>query len=64
MNGTAPSEHDILPYHASPLPEASAVVVFAPHPDDEVFGCGGALALHARAGVSVHVVLLTEGEAG
>jgi len=64
MNGTAPSEHDILPYHASPLPQASAVVVFAPHPDDEVFGCGGALALHARAGVSVHVVLLTEGEAG
>ena len=40
----------------------AATVGAAPH--DWLTGCGGALALHARAGVSVHVVLLTEGEAG
>ncbi|MCL4768976.1 MAG: glycosyltransferase [Burkholderiaceae bacterium] len=55
------SEAEIIPYHASAIPRARAVLVFAPHPDDEVFGCGGALALHAQAGHAVHVVLLTDG---
>ncbi|GAB2743039.1 hypothetical protein GCM10027019_23150 [Melaminivora jejuensis] len=55
------SEADITPYQASPVPAARAVLVFAPHPDDEIFGCGGALALHVRAGHPVHVVLLTDG---
>lgn len=40
---------------------ASAVLVLAPHPDDEVFGCGGAIALHTRAGVPVDVLILTDG---
>lgn len=55
------SEAEIIPYHASAIPHARAVLVFAPHPDDEVFGCGGALALHAQSGHDVHVVLLTDG---
>ena len=38
------------------------MLVFAPHPDDEVFGCGGAIALHAQAGHPVRVVLLTAGD--
>ena len=33
------------------------------HPDDECFGFGGALALAAQAGVEVHVVCLTDGQA-
>ncbi len=44
-----------------PLP-ASAVVV-APHPDDEVLGVGGTLALLRTAGVSVRVVAVSDGEA-
>ena len=36
-------------------------MVLAPHPDDEVFGCGGAIASHVRAGVPLHVVILTDG---
>ena len=40
------------------------VVVFSPHPDDEVIGCGGALAFHVARGDPVHVVHLTGGEAG
>ena len=40
------------------------VLVFAPHPDDEVIGCGGAIAFHARRGDPVHVLQLTGGERG
>lgn len=37
--------------------------VLAPHPDDEVYGCGGLLALWAQAGVQVQVALVTAGQA-
>lgn len=55
------TESDMLPYQAQQLIAAAGVLVLAPHPDDEVFGCGGALAAHAAAGVPVHVVILTNG---
>ncbi|MBK9711668.1 MAG: PIG-L family deacetylase [Kouleothrix sp.] len=38
------------------------VLVIAAHPDDELLGCGGTLALHARAGDHVTVVIACEGE--
>jgi LmbE family N-acetylglucosaminyl deacetylase len=37
------------------------ILVIAPHPDDEVFGCGGTMARHADAGDRVHVVIVTRG---
>jgi LmbE family N-acetylglucosaminyl deacetylase len=40
------------------------VLVLAPHPDDEVIGVGGILALHARQGDRVHVVVAFDGAAG
>ncbi len=65
MHNMQPSEAEIIPYHASPVPPApGGVLVLAPHPDDEVFGCGGALAGHVQAGHKVHVVLLTAGGHG
>ncbi|MGH3719622.1 MAG: PIG-L deacetylase family protein [Pseudonocardiaceae bacterium] len=40
------------------------VLVIAPHPDDEVLGCGGSILLHTAAGRVVHVLYLTSGERG
>jgi LmbE family N-acetylglucosaminyl deacetylase len=40
--------------------EASALV-FAPHPDDEVLGCGGTIARKVEAGATVDIVIMTDG---
>jgi len=37
------------------------VLVVAAHPDDEVLGCGAAMASHALKGDRVHVLILAEG---
>lgn len=37
------------------------VLVMAPHPDDEVFGCGGLIATLCAEGHAPHVVVLTGG---
>jgi LmbE family N-acetylglucosaminyl deacetylase len=37
------------------------ILVVAAHPDDEVLGCGGAMARHALKGDKVKVVILAEG---
>lgn len=36
-------------------------LVIAPHPDDEVLGCGGVIAKHAAEGSEVHVLIVTRG---
>ena len=40
------------------------VLVLAPHPDDETFGCGGTLRMLSESGVLVDVAFLTRGELG
>lgn len=40
-----------------------AILVVAPHPDDESLGCGGLIALAADAGRTVVVAILTDGAA-
>ncbi len=37
------------------------VLVIAAHPDDDVLGCGGAVARHAAAGDTVETVIVAEG---
>ncbi|MFF7196112.1 PIG-L deacetylase family protein [Streptomyces sp. NPDC008079] len=44
------------------LPEAGRVVVVAAHPDDEVLGAGGTMAMLADAGTALTVVSVTDGE--
>ena len=44
--------------------DGSAVtLVIAPHPDDDVLGCGGVIAQKCAAGQAVHVAFLTDGSA-
>lgn len=40
------------------------IIVFAPHPDDDIIGCGGSIAKHASLGREVTTVFMTSGEAG
>jgi LmbE family N-acetylglucosaminyl deacetylase len=44
------------------LADATSVVVFAAHPDDETLGVGGTLAMLAAAGVRLRIVVATDGE--
>ncbi|MBI5259515.1 MAG: PIG-L family deacetylase [Burkholderiales bacterium] len=58
------AEHLLLPYHPLRTLGIGSLLVLAPHPDDEVLGCGGLLALAVAQGVQVRVVVLTDGAAG
>lgn len=55
------SESAFTPYSALSRLDCRAALVFAPHADDEVFGCGGALARHVDAGDRLTVIVLTDG---
>ncbi len=55
-------EPELVPYAPGRL-DGSPILVLAPHPDDEVFGCGGVLALAARTGARIRTVILTDGGA-
>ncbi|MCP4682525.1 MAG: glycosyltransferase [Desulfobacterales bacterium] len=57
------TEEKLIPYKTSNL-TGKRVLVFAPHPDDETIGCGGALTLHSEAGDPVKIVFLTDGARG
>ncbi|MHA1797329.1 MAG: PIG-L deacetylase family protein [Candidatus Helarchaeota archaeon] len=37
------------------------ILVIAPHPDDEVLGCGGTIALHSKKGDQIYLVIVTKG---
>ena len=51
----------ITPARPSPLPDIRKALVLAPHPDDEVFGCGGTLARLRQQGAEIHVHIFTDG---
>lgn len=55
-------ERRLVPYEATEL-VAERALVLAPHPDDEVFGCGGAIAALNARGAVVRVILVTDGAA-
>lgn len=55
------AESDFIAYRATEKLAGRSVLALAPHPDDEVFGCGGALAKHLQAGDSVSVIIVTDG---
>jgi LmbE family N-acetylglucosaminyl deacetylase/glycosyltransferase involved in cell wall biosynthesis len=53
-------ESEAIPFEPQDL-RGERLLVLAPHPDDEVIGCGGLVALHVRDGRKVHVVVATDG---
>jgi N-acetylglucosamine malate deacetylase 1 len=59
------SGHDTIHDNTTSQPYAAMnqtrVLVVAAHPDDEVLGCGGAIARHARRGDAVHILIVAEG---
>ncbi len=70
IEGPGTTEQEWLPFLAGldlpalPLqPPPTRAVVVAPHPDDEVLGVGGLLALLQAAGTRVEVVAVTDGGA-
>ena len=58
---TTKRESDFIPYKALKTVSKGKTLVFAPHPDDEVFGCGGALIKHIQQGYLVKVIIVTDG---
>jgi len=44
--------------------KGKTVMVFTPHPDDDLFGCGGTLALLARNGNKIIIVIYTNDNKG
>ena len=56
-------ESAAIPYEAKDL-RGERLLVLAPHPDDEVIGCGGLIALHRRERRSVHIAIVTDGAQG
>jgi LmbE family N-acetylglucosaminyl deacetylase len=54
-------ENWYIPYQTAALPAAQKVWVLAPHPDDEVFGCGGAAMQYAAQGAQVHITVVSGG---
>lgn len=39
----------------------SRILIFAPHPDDEILGCGGTMIKHIESGDDVYVCIVTKG---
>lgn len=57
-------ENLLVPYQAVPYFSCTHALVFAPHPDDEVFGCGGAIMRHVEQEIPVTVIIVTDGAFG
>jgi LmbE family N-acetylglucosaminyl deacetylase len=56
-------ESSFIPYTATIALPKGNVLVLAPHPDDEIFGCAGAIMQHVSQNDSVQVVIVTDGSA-
>jgi LmbE family N-acetylglucosaminyl deacetylase len=56
-------EAESIPYEPALL-RGERLLVLAPHPDDEVIGCGGLVALHLRERRAVRIVIATDGAEG
>ncbi|OUD12387.1 PIG-L deacetylase family protein [Thioflexithrix psekupsensis] len=56
-------EHWYIPYTATETLPSGNVLIIAPHPDDEIFGCAGAILQYLHQQEKVQVLILTDGSA-
>lgn len=56
------NERELIPFEPAAL-LGEKLLVLAPHPDDEVIGCGGLIALHRQQNREVLTVVVTDGSA-
>lgn len=54
-------ENLLIPYKPVRQLAQGTALVLAPHPDDEIFGCGGAILRHVEAGDPVQVIIVSDG---
>jgi LmbE family N-acetylglucosaminyl deacetylase len=57
-------EPELVPYRPIEPASLRSLLVLAPHPDDEVFACGGLLAIAAAQGLRTDVAIVSDGAAG
>ena len=57
-------ENLLVPDQATIAIPSTRILVFAPHPDDEVLGCGGAIMRHVEQGIPVCVIVVSDGAHG
>lgn len=57
-------EPALYPYAAVQTLPAQRLLVLAPHPDDEVLGCGGLIAAMLARGAAVKVLIASDGSLG
>lgn len=59
-----PTHHPDNPFQGVELVAGEGILCLAPHPDDEVLGCGGLLMLAQRQGMRVQTTIVTAGDQG
>ena len=64
MPASGLQETELVPYSAVLEVGRGPALVLAPHPDDEVLGCAGAILRHVAAREGVKIVVVTDGGAG
>ena len=57
-------ESQYIPYEAQERLGRGKAIIFAPHPDDEILGCCGAIMQHLKDGDPLKVVIVTDGAFG
>jgi LmbE family N-acetylglucosaminyl deacetylase len=61
LNDKRNKKFDFCPLKLEKAAMKDSIVIFAPHPDDETFACGGIIAKRLTEGYEVKVVFLTDG---
>lgn len=46
------------------LIDADNILILAPHPDDEIMGCGGTIIKYHKKGSAIHILYLSDGRFG